>query len=52
MQREVRRKKRGGEERWGLTSPPHPQGRTESCTQRILRMLLQVLTEEKGEREK
>ena len=29
---------------WGLASPPHPQGRTESCTLRILRMLLLVLT--------
>ncbi len=24
---------------WGLASPPHPSGRTESCTPRILRML-------------
>ena len=31
-----------GEEKWGLASPPHPQGRTESCTLRILRMLLLV----------
>ena len=31
-------------ERWGLASPPHPSGRTESCTLRILRMLLLVLT--------
>ena len=29
-----------GEEMRGLASPPHPQGRTESCTLRILRMLL------------
>ena len=29
---------------WGLASPPHPSGRTESCTLRILRMLLLVLT--------
>ena len=28
---------------WGLRSPT-PRGRTESCTLRILRMLLQVLT--------
>ena len=27
-------------EKWGLASPPHPSGRTESCTLRILRMLL------------
>ena len=26
-------------EGWGLASPPHPSGRTESCTLRILRML-------------
>ena len=25
---------------WGLASPPRPSGRTESCTLRILRMLL------------
>ena len=25
---------------WGLASPQHPQGRTEFCTLRILRMLL------------
>ena len=33
-----------GKEQWGLASPPHPSGRTESCTLRILRMLLLVLT--------
>ena len=32
-------------ERRGLASPPHPSGRTESCTLHILRMLLLVLTE-------
>ena len=31
------------EEKWGLRSPT-PHGRTESCTLRILRMLLLVLT--------
>ncbi len=38
---------------WGLRSPT-PRGRTESCTLRILRMLLLVLTEEeeKGVRSK
>ena len=45
----VRSKKREGEEKWGLASPPHPSGRTESCTLRILRMLLPVLTEGVGE---
>ena len=49
-EKEVRREKKEGwgEEMWGLTSPPRPQGRTASCTRRILRMLLQVLTGEKG----
>ena len=37
---------RGGDV--GLASPPRPQGRTESCTLRILRMLLLVLTEKRA----
>ena len=32
----VRSKKREGGEAWGLASPPHPSGRTESCTLHIL----------------
>ena len=35
---------------WGLASPPHPSGRTESCTLRILRMLLLMLTGEDSTR--
>ena len=33
-------------EMWGLASPPRPSGKTESCTLRILRILLLVLTGE------
>ena len=36
---------------WGLASPPHPSGRTESCTPRILRMLLGAYGREEGKEE-